>query len=59
MKKQFRNKKNQKIYIYLADGIDCTNSRDGTKVVIYHPNNDENTIYVRDRKEFFDKFEKI
>lgn len=59
MKWRFRNKKNKKIYIYLADGIDCTNIREGTKVAIYHPDDNENTIYVRESKEFFNKFERV
>lgn len=85
----FKNKKNQKIYVYLAEGIDCTNTRDGTKVAIYYQQDlrntqiklkrwalwlisrlllmllnlmmrfDKHTVYVRELKEFFNKFEKI
>jgi len=59
MKIRFKNKKNKKTYIYLSDGIDCTNVREGTRVVIYHPDNNENAIYIREYKEFFDKFQRI
>lgn len=51
------HKKTGKRYLMLAHGIDCTNSRDGVPVVIYCPDDDENTIFVRERDEFYEKFE--
>ena len=52
-----RHNKTGNIYMVLKTGaIDCTNERDGTKVVVYAPDDDENTIYIRDEAEFFDKF---
>ena len=52
-----RHNKTGNIYFILKVGaIDCTNKRYGTKVVVYAPDDDENTIYIRDETEFFDKF---
>ncbi len=48
--------KTGKTYLLLATGVDCTNSRDGTAVAIYCPDDDQHTIYVRDLKEFDDRF---
>jgi len=53
----YRHIKTGKIYRWLAAGVDCTNSRDGTAVAIYCPADDEHTIYVRARGEFDVKFE--
>ena len=53
----FRHIKTEKIYRLLAHGIDCTNSRDGTGVVLYCPDDNENTIFVRETAEFHEKFE--
>nr|DAS70794.1 MAG TPA: hypothetical protein [Caudoviricetes sp.] len=55
--KQYRNKKNGNIYLVLTlDGIDCTNERDGLKVVIY--TNGE-LYFTREYSEFMAKFEAI
>jgi len=47
------------VYIVLNHGIDCTNERDGTKVIIYYPVNNRNIICVREESEFNIKFEEI
>ena len=55
--KQYRNKKNGNIYLVLTlDGIDCTNERDGLKVVIY--TNGE-LYFTREYEEFIAKFEPV
>lgn len=55
--KQYRNKKNGNIYLVLTlDGIDCTNERDGLRVVIY--TNGE-LYFTREYEEFVSKFEAI
>ena len=55
--KQFRNKKNGNIYLVITlDGIDCTNERDGLRVVIY--TNGE-LYFTREYEEFMAKFEAI
>jgi hypothetical protein len=55
----FRHRKTGKMYRHLAHGTDCTNSRDGTSVVVYCPDDNEHTIYVRDTAEFHEKFEMV
>ena len=54
---KYRHKKTGKIYKWLAAGVDCTNSRDGTSVAVYCPDDNEHTIFVRERSEFEEKFE--
>jgi hypothetical protein len=53
----WRHKKTGQVYRWLADGVDCTNSRDGTMVVIYCPDDCEHTVFVREHDEFYEKFE--
>jgi hypothetical protein len=52
----YRHIKTGKRYHWIAAAVDCTNSRDGTAVVIYCPDDDGHAIYVRDRAEFEAKF---
>lgn len=54
---RYRNKKTGKIYRFLAAGIDATNERDGTPVVVYCPDDNWHVVYVRDEEEFYEKFE--
>lgn len=53
---KYRNKKNGKIYIVVSEVIDCTNERDGTICILY---NDGKKLFVREKKEFLEKFEKV
>lgn len=53
---KFRNKKNGKIYMVLGEVSDCTNERDGTVCILY---TDEKKVFVREKKDFFKKFEKV
>lgn len=55
----YKNKKSGKTYILLAHAIDSTNERNGLPVIIYCPDDNEHSIYVREEKEFFEKFELI
>lgn len=55
----WKNKKTGNIYRLLAYGIDSTNERDGLKVIIYCPDDNEHSIYVREEEEFFSKFEPV
>jgi hypothetical protein len=72
--KHFRNNKTNDQYYVLHDVTDCTNSRDGTAVVVYrHSWFDVNTgrciapsqiqeadaVFTRDRSEFLKKFTEI
>lgn len=53
---KYRNKKSGEIYIVLGEVIDCTNERDGTICILY---NDSKKLFVREKKEFLEKFEKV
>ena len=51
---KYINKKNKKEYtIITLDGIDCTNERDGLRVVIY---TDGTLYFTREYSEFMIKF---
>lgn len=58
---KYRHKKTGRIYLWLAAGTDCTNSRNwlDREVAIYCPDDDQHTIYVRERAEFEEKFEMV
>ena len=58
MKALFKNKKNNLIYEIVDEVINCTNDRDGQRMYLYKPAN-KNLLFVRDIKEFHEKFEKI
>jgi hypothetical protein len=53
---KYRHKKSGEIYIKLAEGTDCTNSRDGTPVVIYSKAIHGEPVHVRETAEFYEKF---
>jgi hypothetical protein len=50
------HKKTGNYYEVLAEGIDCTNNRDGTEVVIYRNVGENSPFYVREKAEFLEKF---
>jgi hypothetical protein len=52
----YKNIKTGNLYIVTNRGIDCTNCRDGTPVIIYSPIADRSNISVREEKEFYEKF---
>lgn len=54
--KQYRNNKNGNLYQVIGRGIDRTNSRDGTPVIIYSPLSNPAEISVREESEFTLKF---
>lgn len=54
---KYVNKKNKKEYTVITlDGIDCTNERDGLRVVIY---TDGTLYFTREYEEFLVKFEPL
>lgn len=65
----YRHKKTGRLYDILAMGLDCTNSRADTKVVIYWRKRwwtriarallASGMVFVREGKEFSEKFEKV
>ena len=54
---RYKNKKTGGIYIRLANGVDATSTRDGLPVMVYCPEDNGNSVFVRDEKEFYEKFE--
>ena len=58
-KEIFRNKKNGKLYVKHGELIDCTNARDGTRMVAYSLIDEPSARFVRDIDEFALKFEKV
>lgn len=56
----YRNRKSGRVYALIAEACDCTNSRDGTPVVIYtYLEPEHRRLFVRERAEFLQKFELI
>lgn len=63
----FKNIKSGDVYDVLAVGLDCTNSRTGTKVIVYirkcwwvrliRALLAPRLVFVRDRGEFIEKFD--
>lgn len=56
---RWRNNKTGAVYRWLAAATDSTNARDGLAVVVYCPDDDEHTIYVRELAEFEEKFTRV
>lgn len=52
----YRSLKTGGVYRRLATGTDTTSSRYGLPVVIYCPDDNEHTIYVRSEEEFEEEF---
>ena len=52
----YKNKKNKNIYNFLGIIRDCTNKNDGTEMALYQK---DNMMFVREYKEFLEKFEQI
>lgn len=57
MRRRYRNKKNGKIYISLAVAFDKTDLKDDKEVVIYHPEDNEHSIYTCGINQFNARFE--
>lgn len=56
--KQYRNKKNGKIYTVTGEVLNCTNEQDGQEMFMYKVD-DCNLTFVRSKEEFNQKFEEI
>ena len=53
----FRHAKTGKIYVVIhADAIDTTNANDGALVVVYRQEGTNNPVFVRNHREFHEKF---
>lgn len=53
---KYIHKKTGNIYRLLAFATDCTNIRDGENVIVYRLEDNAHDIYVRNAKEFNEKF---
>ena len=51
----YRNKKTGNVYEVIGNAINATNTNDGQIMVMYK--NDSGEIFVREKKEFYEKFE--
>lgn len=51
----YRNVETNKIYLHLATGVDLTKGREDALVVIYCPDDEEHTVFVKEQKEFEDE----
>lgn len=50
------NNKNGREYQVIKEAIDCTNERDGLIVVVYICKEAKGKLFVREKKEFLNKF---
>ena len=56
----WRNSKNKKLYEILFVAIEATNSREGSKVVVYQSDKEsDGPKYVREEAEFRSKFKHV
>lgn len=56
----WRHKKTGNLYELLSHVLDCTNSRDGTRAVVYcRADHHGVPQFVRDTAEFEEKFERV
>lgn len=56
---RWKNNKTGEVYCLLAQATDCTNSRDGTPVILYYRESDPAPLYIRELREFDAKFTQI
>lgn len=55
----YRNKKNGYLYRVYDSVVDATNSTEGRIMILYGPLDSDKPLFVRDRDEFREKFEKV
>ena len=55
----YKNKKNEKVYRIIGRVINATNAQDGQVMFLYEQTENRGKLFVREEKEFFEKFEKI
>jgi len=56
-RKYYKNIKTSHVYLFLGEVINATNKNDGQKMILYDDR--KGTYYVRETKEFYEKFEKF
>lgn len=47
------------IYMVLAHATTTTKAATGESVIVYCPDDEENTIYVKEQKEFYETFTEV
>jgi hypothetical protein len=52
----YKHRKSGNLYRHLAVARDTTDGRGEALVVVYCPNDDEHTVFVREQREFETKF---
>lgn len=58
--RKFRNIKNGNIYeVIREDVINCTNANDNQIMVMYKNDNYPDKVFVREKSEFYIKFEEV
>lgn len=58
----FKNKKNGELYVLFKIAINCTNSGKQEKIAVYRRDflgTNEEDWFIRDLKEFYEKFEEV
>lgn len=56
---KWKNNKTGDVYDLIAQATDCTNSRAGTPVVIYSPEDHPSRLFIREVGEFEVKFTQV
>lgn len=59
MNEVYRHRKTGNLYWKLTEVVDCTNSRDGTRAVVYCRALSGVAQFVRELAEFEEKFERV
>lgn len=60
MERKFKHLKTGNIYYLVRDDvINCTNANSEQKMVLYRKSGESNLIFVREKEEFFQKFEEM
>ena len=58
--KRYKNKKKGTFYVLINDNvINCTNANDGQIMVMYKSEDNPDLVFVREKEEFFIKFEEV
>ncbi|PJZ43860.1 hypothetical protein [Leptospira brenneri] len=58
--KVYKHTKTGNLYLKLDEVKNCTNANDGQEMVLYCEYNKENPLkFVREKKEFLEKFEEV
>lgn len=60
MHRIFKNNKSGEVYILINLALNATNgATEGQSMAVYHPQDNPGILYVREAKEFLDKFTEV